>query len=81
MLLKIYDSSRPSPDDRARPARLGGDQRGASAVEYALLVSMIAIASLMAFQLSGNAVAGTMNNAAQVMPASGNAEIPPTPKG
>lgn len=56
-------------------------RRGATAIEYALLAALIAIASLMAFQISGVAVSGTFNNAASAMPAPGNAETLPPTKG
>jgi Flp pilus assembly pilin Flp len=59
--------------------RFGSDRRGATAMEYALLVAMIAVASIMAFQLSGGSVRQTMNKASSAMPAPGSGEIPPTP--
>lgn len=45
--------------------------RGASAIEYALLISLIAVAGITAFKMTGTAVSGTMNNAAEVMPGEG----------
>ena len=54
------------------------NQRGATAIEYALLVSLIAVAALMSLQLSGSAVAGTMENASAAMPAQGMAVPAPT---
>jgi pilus assembly protein Flp/PilA len=42
-----------------------GDDRGASLVEYALLVALIAIVCLAAITLLGNNSSGTLDNTAQ----------------
>ncbi|MEQ1689466.1 MAG: Flp family type IVb pilin [Sphingopyxis sp.] len=45
--------------------------RAASAIEYALLIALIAVSGTIAFQMTGTAVAGSMSNAAAVMPGDG----------
>ncbi|MEQ1688583.1 MAG: Flp family type IVb pilin [Sphingopyxis sp.] len=51
--------------------------RAATAIEYALLIALIAVGGITAFQMTGNKVTGTMNNAAAVLPGDGG--DPPNP--
>lgn len=45
-------------------------RRGATAVEYALLISLLAFAGWVSFSLVGNKISSNFNNAAAVMPSS-----------
>ncbi|MEQ1688582.1 MAG: Flp family type IVb pilin [Sphingopyxis sp.] len=47
-------------------------RRGATAVEYALLISLLSISGWTAFDWVGSKIAGSMNNAAAAMPGSGS---------
>lgn len=51
--------------------------RAATAIEYALLIALIAVGGITAFQMTGNKVVGTMNNAASALPGDGG--DPPNP--
>jgi pilus assembly protein Flp/PilA len=46
-------------------------QRGATAIEYGLLVALIAIAGITAFTATGEGVESTMTDAADAMPTPG----------
>jgi len=46
---------------------LQSDERGASLVEYALLVSLIAIIAIAAIAYAGRQIRGTLNNTAHNM--------------
>jgi pilus assembly protein Flp/PilA len=50
-------------------ARLLDDETGATAIEYGLIVAMIAIALIAALQGTGNAFSGTMTKASTTMAA------------
>jgi|CXWL01.1.fsa_nt_gi Flp pilus assembly pilin Flp len=54
-----------------RRAKLLRCRRAATAIEYALLIALIAVSGTIAFQMTGTAVAGSMGNAAAVMPGDG----------
>lgn len=54
-----------------RSARAMKCARAATAIEYALLIALIAVSGTMAFQMTGSAVAGSMSNAAAAMPGDG----------
>ena len=41
--------------------RIGGDRRGASAIEYALVASLIAIAGIAAFRSLGSEISTSFN--------------------
>lgn len=45
--------------------------RGATALEYALLIALIAVSATMAFQLIGSNTAGTFGNTAAALPPEG----------
>jgi len=47
--------------------RLLKDETGATAIEYGLIVAMIAIALIVAMQGTGNALSGTMTKASTTM--------------
>jgi pilus assembly protein Flp/PilA len=49
--------------------RLLKDETGATAIEYGLIVAMIAIALIVALQGTGNAFSGTMTKAGDTMKA------------
>ena len=55
--LAIFDVA-----ERARMARVGSKERGASAVEYALLIALIAAVIVVAVWMIGNFVASTFHN-------------------
>jgi pilus assembly protein Flp/PilA len=46
-------------------ARFGQDERGASLVEYALLVALIAVVCIVAVQFLGNAASTKLNKVGQ----------------
>ncbi len=48
-------------------ARTSLDEKGASLVEYALLLALIAIVAILALTFLGHAVANTLNNVANVV--------------
>lgn len=45
--------------------KLGDDERGASLVEYALLLALIAVVAIGALLFLGNSTANTLNNVGQ----------------
>jgi pilus assembly protein Flp/PilA len=47
------------------------DEEGASLIEYALLVALIAVAAIAAMQLLGERASSTLQNAADQMPGGG----------
>ena len=47
--------------------RLGADQRGATAIEYGLIVALIAVASIGGMQQLGGGVGGKWGNLAAAM--------------
>lgn len=51
--------------------KTGKDERGASAVEYALIAGLIAVAIIIAVQALGTKVSGTFDTVEQSLPASG----------
>jgi pilus assembly protein Flp/PilA len=51
--------------------RIFSDQRGATAIEYGLIVALIAIAGVTAFTATGDGVEDTMNDAADALPTPG----------
>ncbi len=54
----------PSPDSEQRPE--GGDERGASLVEYALLLALIAIVCIGGVTLIGRATMDPLSSAASM---------------
>lgn len=44
--------------------------RGATAIEYALLISLISIAGLISYSTVGQKISATFNNASAAMPSS-----------
>lgn len=57
------------------------DQRGATAIEYALIAALIAVAGIAAFQRTGDGVEATMTDVSEAMPepAAGAAGRSPAP--
>ncbi|MBX7496295.1 Flp family type IVb pilin [Qipengyuania sp. 6B39] len=51
---------------------LGRDERGATAIEYGLIVALIAVAAIVSLQALGNELSTTMNKVGTTMSA-GNA--------
>lgn len=51
--------------------RLVAARKGATAIEYALLIGMIGLFAMEAIQLTGVGVRGTMDNVGEAMPAGG----------
>jgi len=47
-----------------RFAMARSDERGATAIEYALIAALIAVAAIVGMELVGNEVSGTFNNVA-----------------
>jgi pilus assembly protein Flp/PilA len=47
--------------------RLGADERGATAIEYGLIVALIAVASIGGMQQLGGGVGGKWGNIASTM--------------
>jgi pilus assembly protein Flp/PilA len=47
--------------------RIGGDRRGASAIEYALVASLIAIAGIAAFRGLGTQIATSFEETAEAI--------------
>lgn len=52
---------------RRRLGQLLRDERGATAIEYGLIVALIAVAIITALQLTGNALSDTFSTAAAGM--------------
>lgn len=48
-------------------SRLSGDQTGATAIEYALIASLISIAAIVAMQSLGNQLSDTFSSTNQIM--------------
>lgn len=59
------------PEQASRFIELMADAQGASAIEYALIAALIAVASVGAWTSTGERSAATLNNAASAMPAPG----------
>jgi pilus assembly protein Flp/PilA len=47
--------------------RLAKDQRGATAIEYTLIASLIAVAAIASMRSVGNKVGNVLNNVSQAM--------------
>jgi pilus assembly protein Flp/PilA len=47
--------------------RLAKDQRGATAIEYTLIASLIAVAAIASMRSVGNKVSNVLNNASGAM--------------
>jgi Flp pilus assembly pilin Flp len=56
------------------------DHRGATAIEYALLIALIAIAGTSAFMLAGERSQATMTTVASSLDASKTLDLPAPPK-
>lgn len=59
--------------------RFHTDARGSSAIEYALIIALIAVAGIMAFQQTGQGVEDTMTEVGDALPAPATGGVPPTP--
>jgi Flp pilus assembly pilin Flp len=81
---------RPAPDSR-RPAWLLADERGATAIEYALMACLLAVLVVGALQVLGGAtgslygameeITTVLEDARRVKPAAGSADPPKRPRG
>jgi len=54
------------------------DEEGATMVEYALMLALIAIVAILVVTVLGTKVAATFDSAQQQLPAGGG-QLPPTP--
>jgi pilus assembly protein Flp/PilA len=65
---------------RAKSISILADRRGATAIEYGLLVALIAIAGISAFTVTGEGVEQSMTDAANALPEPGSGSgAPSTP--
>lgn len=61
---------------RATVFRRLAEQRGASAIEYALIAALIAVAGIAAFSRTGQGTGNVANNAASALGADGGSSVP-----
>lgn len=61
--------------------RLRGDHRGVTAIEYALLASLLGIAIVAGVMTAGNGVSGTFNTVSNAFSSGTGSTPPPAPLG